>query len=86
MMGRVSAATTSLQTFSMLIAPAVGSLLAKWLGVSFVLMSRWGNLLIGCNCPHLYCEKNKRSKRYSGKTIPNLKSYMMIQFILEHER
>ncbi|MET3321071.1 UNVERIFIED_ORG: MFS family permease [Peribacillus simplex] len=42
MMGRVSAAATSLQTFSMLIAPAVGSLLAKWLGVSFVLIGAGG--------------------------------------------
>ncbi|WP_336866786.1 hypothetical protein [Peribacillus frigoritolerans] len=41
-MGRVSAVTTSLQTFSMLIAPAVGSLLAKWLGVSIVLMGPGG--------------------------------------------
>ncbi|WP_340372859.1 MFS transporter [Peribacillus sp. FSL E2-0218] len=42
MMGRVSAASTSVQTFSMLIAPALGSLLAKWLGVSFVLMGAGG--------------------------------------------
>lgn len=41
-MGRVSAVATSLQTFSMLIAPAVGSLLAKWLGVSLVLMGAGG--------------------------------------------
>lgn len=37
MMGRVSAAATSIQTFSMLIAPTAGALLAKWLGVSTVL-------------------------------------------------
>ncbi|MBT2687822.1 MFS transporter [Bacillus sp. ISL-47] len=37
-MGRVSAAAMSLQTFSMLIAPAAGALLAKWLGVPFVLI------------------------------------------------
>lgn len=37
MMGRVSAVATSLQTFSMLIAPTAGALLAKWLGVSAVL-------------------------------------------------
>lgn len=37
MMGRVSAVATSLQTFSMLIAPTAGALLAKWLGVSVVL-------------------------------------------------
>jgi predicted MFS family arabinose efflux permease len=37
MMGRVSAVATSVQTFSMLIAPTVGALLAKWLGVSAVL-------------------------------------------------
>ena len=42
MMGRVSAAATSLQTFSMLIAPAVGSLLAKWLGASIVLIGAGG--------------------------------------------
>ncbi|WP_243521923.1 MFS transporter [Bacillus pseudomycoides] len=42
MMGRVSAAATSLQTFSMLIAPAMGSLLAKWLGVSIVLIGAGG--------------------------------------------
>lgn len=42
MMGRVSAAATSIQTFSMLIAPAVGSLLAKWLGVSIVLIGAGG--------------------------------------------
>ncbi|WP_459503730.1 MFS transporter [Bacillus sp. C1] len=42
MMGRVSAAATSLQTFSMLIAPATGSLLAKWLGVSIVLIGAGG--------------------------------------------
>ncbi|GAM13557.1 MFS transporter [Mesobacillus selenatarsenatis] len=38
MMGRVSAAAMSLQTFSMLVAPAAGALLAKWIGVSGVLM------------------------------------------------
>ncbi|MBY6050559.1 MFS transporter [Cytobacillus firmus] len=38
MMGRVSAAAMSLQTFSMLIAPAAGALLAKQLGVSFVMI------------------------------------------------
>ena len=37
MMGRVSAVATSVQTFSMLIAPTAGALLAKWLGVSAVL-------------------------------------------------
>ena len=37
MMGRVSAVATSLQTFSMLIAPTAGAILAKWLGVSAVL-------------------------------------------------
>ena len=37
MMGRVSAVATSLQTFSMLIAPTAGALLAKWIGVSAVL-------------------------------------------------
>ena len=37
MMGRVSAVATSLQTFSMLIAPTVGALLAKSIGVSAVL-------------------------------------------------
>lgn len=38
MMGRVSAAAMSLQTFSMLIAPAAGALLAKKLGASFVMI------------------------------------------------
>ncbi|MFD5851175.1 MFS transporter [Cytobacillus oceanisediminis] len=38
MMGRVSAAAMSLQTFSMLIAPAAGALLAKQLGTSFVMI------------------------------------------------
>lgn len=38
MMGRVSAAAMSLQTFSMLVAPAAGAALAKWIGVSGVLM------------------------------------------------
>ncbi|MBU8768369.1 MFS transporter [Cytobacillus oceanisediminis] len=38
MMGRVSAAAMSLQTFSMLIAPAAGALLAKQLGASFVMI------------------------------------------------
>ncbi|MBS8264219.1 MFS transporter [Mesobacillus boroniphilus] len=38
MMGRVSAAAMSLQTFSMLVAPAAGALLAKWIGVSGVLI------------------------------------------------
>lgn len=42
MMGRVSAVATSLQTFSMLIAPAAGSLLAKWIGVSIVLIGAGG--------------------------------------------
>jgi MFS family permease len=42
MMGRVSAAAASLQTFSMLMAPAAGSLLAKWLGVSHVLVGAGG--------------------------------------------
>ena len=42
MMGRVSAAATALQNFSMLIAPALGSLLAQWLGVSFVLLGAGG--------------------------------------------
>lgn len=37
MMGRVSAVATSVQTFSMLIAPTAGALLAKWIGVSTVL-------------------------------------------------
>ncbi|MGM9949540.1 MAG: MFS transporter [Lysinibacillus sp.] len=37
MMGRVSAVATSVQTFSMLIAPITGALLAKWVGVSAVL-------------------------------------------------
>jgi MFS family permease len=38
MMGRVSAAAMSLQTFSMLVAPAAGAMLAKWIGVSGVLI------------------------------------------------
>ncbi len=38
MMARVSSAATSLQTFSMLIAPAAGALLAKWAGVSYVML------------------------------------------------
>lgn len=38
MMGRVSAAAMSLQTFSMLVAPAAGALLAKLIGVSGVLI------------------------------------------------
>ncbi|MGA5687979.1 MFS transporter [Cytobacillus pseudoceanisediminis] len=38
MMGRVSAAAMSLQTFSMLIAPAAGAFLAKQLGASFVMI------------------------------------------------
>ncbi|RSD24417.1 MFS transporter [Mesobacillus subterraneus] len=38
MMGRVSAAATSLQTFSMLGAPAAGAVLARWIGVSWVLI------------------------------------------------
>ncbi len=38
-MGRVSAAATAFQTFSMLIAPALGSLFAKSLGASSVLMA-----------------------------------------------
>ncbi|WP_394136950.1 MFS transporter [Cytobacillus oceanisediminis] len=38
MMGRVSAAAMSLQTFSMLIAPAAGALLARWLGVPSVMI------------------------------------------------
>jgi len=42
MMGRVSAAATSLQTFSMLIAPAIGSILAKWLSTSIVLIGAGG--------------------------------------------
>ncbi|WP_285768435.1 MFS transporter [Peribacillus sp. SI8-4] len=42
LMGRVSAASTSLQTLSMLIAPALGSLLAKWIGISFVLLGAGG--------------------------------------------
>ncbi|MEN8699248.1 MFS transporter [Bacillus infantis] len=37
MMGRVSAAAMGLQTFSMLIAPAAGALLAKLWGVSYVM-------------------------------------------------
>jgi MFS family permease len=37
-MGRVSSAAASLQTFSMLVAPAAGALLAKWIGVSGVLV------------------------------------------------
>ncbi|MBT2680906.1 MFS transporter [Bacillus sp. ISL-35] len=36
-MGRVSSAAASLQTFSMLVAPAAGAMLAKWIGVSGVL-------------------------------------------------
>lgn len=38
LMGRVSSAATSLQTFSMLVAPATGALLAKLVGVSSVLI------------------------------------------------
>jgi len=38
MMGRVSASAMSLQTFSMLVAPAAGALLAKLIGVSVVLI------------------------------------------------
>jgi predicted MFS family arabinose efflux permease len=38
MMGRVSAAAMSLQTFSMLVAPAAGALLAKLVGVPTVLI------------------------------------------------
>ncbi|KIY21006.1 MFS transporter [Mesobacillus subterraneus] len=37
-MGRVSSAAASLQTFSMLVAPAAGAMLAKWIGVSGVLI------------------------------------------------
>lgn len=39
LMGRVSSAAASLQTFSMLVAPAAGALLAKWIGVAGVLAS-----------------------------------------------
>ncbi|WP_144463622.1 MFS transporter [Siminovitchia fortis] len=42
MMGRVSAAAASLQTFCMLMAPAAGALLAKWIGVSHVLVGAGG--------------------------------------------
>ena len=38
MMGRVSASAMSLQTFSMLVAPAAGALLAKFIGVPVVLI------------------------------------------------
>lgn len=38
MMGRVSAAAMSLQTFSMLVAPAAGAFLARMAGVSAVLI------------------------------------------------
>lgn len=38
MMGRVSAAAMSIQTFSMLIAPAAGALLAKWASVAAVMI------------------------------------------------
>ncbi|WP_174733740.1 MFS transporter [Mesobacillus harenae] len=38
MMARVSSTAMALQTFSMLIAPAAGALLAKWMGISIVMM------------------------------------------------
>lgn len=43
MMARVSAAASSIQTFSMLIAPAAGAMLAKMIGVPFVLI--WAGIL-----------------------------------------
>ncbi|CEG26638.1 MFS transporter [Bacillus sp. B-jedd] len=43
MMARVSAAASSIQTFSMLIAPAVGAMLAKMIGVPVVLI--WAGVL-----------------------------------------
>ncbi|WP_026583086.1 MFS transporter [Bacillus sp. J33] len=38
MMGRVSSAAMSLQTFSMLIAPAAGAMFAKWMGAPSVML------------------------------------------------
>ncbi|RHW31146.1 MFS transporter [Neobacillus notoginsengisoli] len=43
MMARVSAAAASIQTFSMLIAPAAGAMLAKMIGVSYVMV--WAGAL-----------------------------------------
>ncbi|WP_079509135.1 MFS transporter [Mesobacillus jeotgali] len=58
-MGRVSSTAASLQTFSMLAAPAAGALLAKWIGVPGVLASAGiATFLLGTLTLTLHLRKN----------------------------
>ncbi|MCA1029830.1 MFS transporter [Bacillus timonensis] len=48
LMGRVSSSAQSIQTFAMLLAPALGAILAEWIGVGAVMvLSGIGTLLLG---------------------------------------
>lgn len=70
MMGRVSAAAMSLQTFSMLIAPAAGALLAKQLGASFVMIGAGlATTLLGVTMLMVICKKSGTFQPISGKQL-----------------
>lgn len=70
MMGRVSAAAMSLQTFSMLIAPAAGALLAKQLGVSFVMIGAgMATTLLGFTMFIVIWKKSGSFQSISGKQL-----------------
>ena len=62
-MGRVSSAAASLQTFSMLIAPAAGALLAKSIGVSGVLIGAGiATFFLGTIALAFHLRKNEKVK------------------------
>jgi len=62
-MGRVSSAAASLQTFSMLVAPAAGALLAKSIGVSGVLIGAGiATFFLGTIALAFHLRKNEKVK------------------------
>ncbi|RBP95034.1 putative MFS family arabinose efflux permease [Cytobacillus firmus] len=70
MMGRVSAAAMSLQTFSMLIAPAAGALLAKQLGASFVMIGAGlATTLLGSTMLMIIWKKSGSFQPIRGKQL-----------------
>ncbi|KON89287.1 macrolide transporter [Sporosarcina globispora] len=70
MMGRVSAAAMSLQTFSMLIAPAAGALLAKSLGAPLVMIGAgMATTLLGLTMLMVIWKKSRSFKSISEKQL-----------------
>jgi MFS family permease len=66
-MGRVSSAAASLQTFSMLVAPAAGALLARSIGVSGVLIGAGiSTFFLGTIALTLHLRKNQKVKTFEA--------------------